>query len=99
MRRDWHPTAGRIPRTMCTRPTYHKVVHCLRGTIRFVPTAENESLELQAIGSIWNQGWSTARSSDLRAWSVWRRSDKSRSQLPASDFFVVVTVVRDGPFV
>jgi hypothetical protein len=27
---------------------YHKVVYCLRGTIRFVLTAQNESLELQA---------------------------------------------------
>jgi len=27
---------------------YHKVVYCLRGTIRFVLTAENESLELRA---------------------------------------------------
>jgi hypothetical protein len=84
MRADLPPTAGRIPRTMCTRPTYHKVVHCLRGTIRFVPTAENESLELQAIGSIWNQGRNTVRSSDLRVWTVWRRSDRSRSRRPAA---------------
>ena len=51
MRRDWHLTAGRTPRTMCTPPHsqgYHKVLYCLRGTIRFVLIAENESLELRA---------------------------------------------------
>jgi len=42
----WSNSAYDVYPPHCHR--YHKVVYCLRGTIRFVLTAENESLELRA---------------------------------------------------
>jgi hypothetical protein len=95
----WHPTTGRTRRYDVCPPhshTYHKVVYRLRGTIRFVLTAENESLELRACDRLdLEPGMEHSAFVGPGVWSVWRRSDKSRSQQLASDFCVVVTVLRD----